>query len=106
MGAFWTIAALVFFPFHVQAIKASAAQHRRYGSSTSCTGNYTVLNADVMDQCTPYLIPAPASIYVNQTNDTHYASYHFQVPQDCTGDGQLLSYFAVGVCERFSDYSQ
>merc|ERR1719199_1481440 len=51
-----------------------------------------------MDECTPYLIPAPASVLINQTNDTHYASYHFQGKTDCTGEGRLLSYSEVGNC--------
>jgi hypothetical protein len=100
------LAALIVFPFHGEALKASAAEQRRYEGSTDCTGNYTVLNADVMNKCTPYLIPAPASILVNQTNDTHYASYHFQGPQDCSGKGKLLDFFAVGECTSFGDYSQ
>lgn len=93
-------------PSQVTAVKASASEQRRYEGTTNCTGKYTVLNSDVMDQCTPYLVPAPASVFVNQTNDTHYASYHFQGSQDCTGDGRLLSYLEVGSCLSFGSYSQ
>jgi len=91
---------------HAAGLKASAAQLRRYESSTDCTGNFTVLSADVMNECTPYLIPAPASIFVNQTNDTAYASYHYQGPQDCSGEGKRLAYFIVGECASYQDYSQ
>merc|ERR1719382_1141171 len=100
------IVALIALPLQVAAIKASAAQQRRYEGSTDCTGNYTVLNADVMDQCTPHIILASASIFVNQTNDTHYASYHFQGVQDCTGQGTLVSFGEVGSCVSFGSYSQ
>merc|ERR1711862_1088180 len=102
------LATMIVVPFqvHVEALKAPAAQHRRYDGVTDCTGNYTVLNTDVMDQCTPYIIPAPASIYVNQTNDTHYASYHYQGVQDCTGQGTLLSFWQVDSCVSFGTYSQ
>jgi len=86
--------------------KASAAEHRRYEGSTNCTGEYTILNTDTMDECTPYLIPAPASLYINQTNDTAYASYHFQGPTDCSGMGTFVSYWVVGTCTSFGDYSQ
>lgn len=90
---------------YTMALKASAAQLMRY-SSTDCTGNSTVLNTDVMNECTPYLIPAPASIFVNQTNDTAYAYYHFQGQVDCSGEGKKLTDLVVGVCESYGDYSQ
>jgi hypothetical protein len=88
-------------------VKPSAAELRRYEGSTTCTGNFTVLSVDNMDECTPYLIPAPASIYVNQTNETAYASYHFQGPTDCSGNaGTKVADWLVGECVSFDGYSQ
>jgi len=87
------------------ALKASAAKLLRY-STADCTGSSTILSTDLINECTPFLIPAPASIYVNQTNDSVYTSYHFQGPQDCSGSGTKLGDFLVGTCESFDTYSQ
>jgi len=60
-----------------------------------------------MDECTSYTVPAPASIWVVQKNDTAYSSYHFQGPKDCSGpDGTFLSDWIVGECFDYGDYSQ
>merc|ERR1719183_3201374 len=82
-----------------EAKKYSAAQLRQYDKS-DCTGNFTVVNGDKLDECTPYLIPRPASILVNQTDDTHYSSYHFDATTDCTGVHRLLETLAIGECEK------
>jgi len=88
---------------HLMAAKHSAAQLREY-DSTDCTGDYSVINTDLMDECTPYLIPAPASILVVQVNDTNYAAYHYQGVQDCSGpDGKLVNSLVVEHCEDMGD---
>jgi len=91
------LAAVGVLSLPLEAAKHSAAQQRRY-KVLDCKGTFEILNADVMDECTPYVIPAPAAIMVNQTNETHYASYHFQGATDCSGKGSLLSYWEVGKC--------
>eukprot|EP00441_Pelagodinium_beii_P046137 CAMPEP_0197619516 /NCGR_PEP_ID=MMETSP1338-20131121/527_1 /TAXON_ID=43686 ORGANISM="Pelagodinium beii, Strain RCC1491" /NCGR_SAMPLE_ID=MMETSP1338 /ASSEMBLY_ACC=CAM_ASM_000754 /LENGTH=198 /DNA_ID=CAMNT_0043188493 /DNA_START=64 /DNA_END=660 /DNA_ORIENTATION=+ len=87
----------------LMATKYSAAELREYGSA-DCTGDFKVLNQDLMDECTPYLIPAPASLKVEQLNDTAYATYHYQGIQDCSGpDGKFQRAWFVEQCEDQGD---
>jgi len=88
------------------APKPSAAELRRYEGSTHCTGEYTVLSTDQLDQCTPYFIPAPASIKVVQKDDTTISSYHYQGTMDCSGPSQHMGDFVVNSCTNEGDYSQ
>jgi len=86
---------------------AKAAELRRWDNSNNCTGEYSTLSTDNMNECTQYLIPAPASICVEQKNDTAYSSYHCQGVTDCSKEKRtFLADWAVGVCEVFGDYSQ
>eukprot|EP01050_Picozoa_sp_SAG11_P023873 SAG11_NODE_4928_length_1719_cov_1.579012_2_plen_240_part_00 len=87
---------------------ATAAELRRWEGSTSCTGSYTVLSTDVMNQCTPYHVPALASILVLQKNRTAYSSYHYQGEVDCSGAQRtFLEDLAVGTCSGdLGGYSQ
>eukprot|EP00929_Paragymnodinium_shiwhaense_P104062 TRINITY_DN6803_c0_g1_i4.p1 TRINITY_DN6803_c0_g1~~TRINITY_DN6803_c0_g1_i4.p1 ORF type:complete len:202 (+),score=30.22 TRINITY_DN6803_c0_g1_i4:82-687(+) len=94
---------------HSSEDQPTASELRRYEGSTNCTGNYSVLSTDVMDECAPKLIPAPASIKVEYVNETAYASYHYQGVQDCSGKTrEFLAYWLVGTCESFENdaYSQ
>eukprot|EP00929_Paragymnodinium_shiwhaense_P110086 TRINITY_DN76794_c0_g1_i1.p1 TRINITY_DN76794_c0_g1~~TRINITY_DN76794_c0_g1_i1.p1 ORF type:complete len:202 (+),score=43.93 TRINITY_DN76794_c0_g1_i1:90-695(+) len=87
-----------------EEVKPSAAELRRYEGSTDCTGNYTVLNTDVLDSCSPKIAPAPASIKVEYVNETTYASYHYQGVQDCSGSTRKhLADYSVGSCETYKD---
>lgn len=86
--------------------KPWAAELRRWEGSADCKGKFEVLNQDQMEQCTPKAIPAPASFWVEQVNDTAYASYHHPGVIDCSGNGTLLEFLAVGQCTSFGDYSQ
>jgi hypothetical protein len=52
----------------------------------------------VMDQCTVFHIPLPASTYVMQTGATTYESYHYQGATDCSGPRKAEGSFAVGTC--------
>jgi len=88
------------------AAKPSAAELRRWEGSTNCSGNSTVLSTDKLDECTPYLIPAPASIRVQYVNETAYASYHFQGVTDCSGTGEYLQTLIVNSCTKHDGYSQ
>ena len=86
---------------------AKAASLRRWAGSTSCEGQYSVLSIDVLDQCTPYHIPAPASILVVRKNGSAYESYHYQGATDCTGPRTFLEALAVGTCSGdLGGYSQ
>jgi uncharacterized protein YheU (UPF0270 family) len=92
---------------HCKSTTVKASEHRRWEGSSDCTGDYTILNTDNMDECTQYLIPAPASIWVEQKNDTAYSSYHCQGVTDCASEKRVfLSDWIVGTCENFGDYSQ
>eukprot|EP00927_Polykrikos_kofoidii_P003015 TRINITY_DN111_c1_g1_i1.p1 TRINITY_DN111_c1_g1~~TRINITY_DN111_c1_g1_i1.p1 ORF type:complete len:223 (+),score=32.15 TRINITY_DN111_c1_g1_i1:91-669(+) len=97
--------ALLVSPLACDALKATAAEFRRF-EGADCKGDFSVLSTDKMDECTPYLIPAPASIFVNQTNDSIYTSFHFQGETDCSGVGTKLGDWTVGECQNFGDYSQ
>ena len=78
---------------------AVGAEFRQYNSSPNCTGAYSIGSTDVMNMCTPFSIPAPASIFVEQTNGTSYASYHYQGVKDCSGSNKaFLASFLVGQC--------
>ena len=76
---------------------AQASELREY-SSPNCTGAYTIGSIDVMDQCTVFHIPLPASTYVAQTGATTYESYHYQGATDCSGPRTAEGSFAVGTC--------
>lgn len=87
--------------------RPTAAELRRWEGSGDCTGNYTVLNTDKLHECTPYLIPAPASILVEYLNETAYASYHYQGVTDCSGaKPRRLGEFVVNSCEDLDGFSQ
>eukprot|EP00660_Eupelagonema_oceanica_P012683 gene12683-12270_t len=100
--------------FPASALGHKAAELRRWESDRTCDGSkYSVLSTDQMDTCFPKSIPAPASIWVEQTNATVYTSYHFRaLPQgvkDCKGvDMTRVGDFVVGVCTAgdFGNYSQ
>jgi hypothetical protein len=84
-----------------------AAELRRWDGSSNCTGEYSTLSVDNMNECTQYFIPAPASVWVEQKNDTAYSSYHCQGVTDCSEEKRkFLADWAVGACENFGDYSQ
>jgi len=83
-----------------------AAELRRWDGSSNCTGKYAILNSDNMNECTSYLIPAPASIWVEKQNATVYSSYHYQGVTDCSGNHTHLGDFVVGTCENLGGYSQ
>ena len=86
---------------------AQAAELRRWGNSLNCEGEYTVLSTDVLNECTPYRIPAPASILTVQLNETAYGSYHYQGHQDCSGQRTFLMALPVGTCSGdLGGYSQ
>jgi len=86
--------------------KPTAAELRRWEGSTDCTGDYTVLNTEKLDECTPYLLPAPASIWTEYLNETAYASFHYQGVADCSGNGRKLDDWIVGSCTDLGGYSQ
>merc|ERR1712028_272320 len=87
--------------------KPVSAEWRRWETNSKCEGEYTVTDNDPMDTCFPKLIPAPASYWVEQTNETFYSNYHYDGVKDCTGDTRKhLMDFSVGVCDDFGDYSQ
>jgi hypothetical protein len=78
---------------------AMAAEFRRWDSSTNCSGAYSIGSTDVMNFCTPFSIPAPASIFVEQTNGTYYSSYHYDGVKDCSGSKRtFLMSLLVGEC--------
>lgn len=85
-----------------------AAELRRWDGSTNCTGKYTVLNRDNMNECTPKYIPEPASYWIVQKNESAYSSYHCEGVIDCSGKDkcELFGYFIVGTCEDLGGYSQ
>eukprot|EP01044_Picomonas_judraskeda_P006364 COSAG03_NODE_631_length_6620_cov_2.507898_4_plen_243_part_00 len=86
---------------------AQAAELRRWNSSPNCEGDYAVLSTDVLNECTPYSIPAAASVLVVQLNSTAYGSYHYQGRKDCTGQRAFLTAFSVGSCSGdLGGYSQ
>jgi hypothetical protein len=92
---------------HCQTTPVKAAELRRWDNSDNCTGNYTVLNHDNMNECSQKMIPAPASIWVEQKNATAYSSFHCQGVLDCSKDKRvLLADFIVGTCEDLGGYSQ
>merc|ERR1719183_643828 len=99
------LAAVGVVAISTEAKTYSAAELRRYGEK-DCKGKYTVVGGDKMDECTPYLIPEPASILVNQTDETHYSSYHFNHNTDCTGGGRRLVTMTIGDCENYDTFSQ
>ena len=83
-----------------------ASEFREY-TSPNCTGKYTIGSIDVMDQCSTYHVPAPASIFVAQTNATTYESYHYPAATDCSGPRTAEGSFTVGVCSGdLGGYSQ
>jgi hypothetical protein len=89
--------------------KPVSADMRRWEGSTECKGQYTVIDNDLMDTCQPKLIPALASLKIEQTNDTMYSNYHYQGVTDCSGETRThVMDFVVGVCEGFKEgnYSQ
>jgi len=87
--------------------RPSAAELRRYVGSADCTGQYTVLSSDLMGTCTPFLIPAPASVRVEYVNETTYSSYHYQGVQDCSGASRRhLMDLVVNSCTNEGGYSQ
>ena len=87
--------------------KPVAAEFWRWEGTGDCTGDHSILSRDNMDECTPYIIPAPASLWVEQKNDTAYSSYHFQGPTDCSGmERTFLSDWIVGECFDYGSYSQ
>eukprot|EP01052_Picozoa_sp_SAG31_P049229 SAG31_NODE_10675_length_1111_cov_1.465415_1_plen_202_part_00 len=89
-------------------LNATAAELRRWDADTACHGSYKVLSTDVMDQCTPFHIPAPASILVVQKNGTAYSSFHYQGVTDCMGVRRtFLQDLTVGACSGdLGGYSQ
>jgi hypothetical protein len=90
-----------------KAAPVKAAELRRWEGSDNCTGNYSVLNHDNMNECTPKYFPAPASYWVEQKNETAYSSFHCQGVLDCSKDKrELFGDFIVGTCEDFGGYSQ
>merc|ERR1712176_583529 len=92
---------------HCKTAPKLAAELRRWDGSSNCTGTYAKLSTDNMDECTPFLIPAPASIWVAQKNDTAYSSFHCQGVTDCNVEKRkFLSDFVVGTCEDLGGYSQ
>jgi hypothetical protein len=94
---------------HCKQAVTGAAELRRWEGSGNCTGNYSALSTDNMDECTQYLIPAPASIWVTKKNSTAYSSFHCQGVLDCScsKDNQShLGDWIVGTCEDFGGYSQ
>jgi hypothetical protein len=109
-GACETFAKLVWEHEELKLCKPTvvkAAEFRRWEGSSNCTGKYTVLSIDNMNECTPYLIPAPASIWIEQKNDTAYSSYHCQGVTDCSKPlRKLLGDFIIGTCEDYGDFSQ
>lgn len=77
----------------------NASEFRLYSASLDCTGNYTIMSTDVMEFCTPFRIPAPASDFVEQINATAYATYHHQGTTNCQGGTvQREAIFLVGTC--------
>lgn len=92
---------------HCKPAVNKAAELRRWENSSNCTGKFSVLSTDNMNECTQFYIPAPASIWVAQKNDTAYSSYHCQGVTDCSKDKRVfLADFVVGTCEDFGAYSQ
>jgi len=98
--------ALVLACEHRAVAEPSGAEFRRWEGSSNCTGPFTVLSTDKLNECIPYLIPAPASLRVEYVDETHYASYHYQGATDCSGNRTHLGDFVVGTCEDFGSYSQ
>jgi len=88
------------------AAKPTAAQLVRWEGSTNCSGNGTVLSTEKMDECTTYIIPAPASVRVAYLNETAYASYHYQGVTDCSGEGKLVTTITVNSCTSDDGDSQ
>mmetsp|Transcript_48976 Transcript_48976/g.141936 ORF Transcript_48976/g.141936 Transcript_48976/m.141936 type:complete len:194 (+) Transcript_48976:98-679(+) len=87
--------------------KPAAAELRRWDNSEDCSGKYTVLSTDEMDKCTPFFIPAPASIKNVWVNDTMYSSYHYKGVQDCSGSQmEHLQDWIVNTCANLGGYSQ
>lgn len=86
---------------------AQAAELRRWEKSLNCEGEYVVLSTDVLNECTPYSIPAPASILTVQLNETAYGSYHYTGHKDCTGQRTFMAALPVGSCSGdLGGYSQ
>lgn len=105
-GFSFVVVPATFFALRAEA-KPSAAELRRWDGSSNCSGDYTVLNTDKMDECNPFLIPAPASLKIQQVNDTAYASYHYKGVTDCSGDqGKHIADWVVGTCEDLGGFSQ
>merc|ERR1711865_933565 len=101
------VLAAVFMGSAHAAAQPDAAEFRRWEGTGECIGEYSVLSRDNMDECTPYHLPAPASIWIEQKNDTAYSSYHFQGPTDCSGaERTFLSDWIVDECFDYGDYSQ
>ena len=57
-----------------------------------------VADRAVMNQCTTFHIPSPASIFVAQTGASTYGSFHYQGATNCSGPRQAEGSFAVGSC--------
>jgi len=92
---------------HCKSTPVKAAELRRWENSDNCSGKYIVLNHDHVKECTQFLIPAPASIWVEQKNDTAYSSFHCQGVLDCSkAKRKLLGDFIVGTCDNLGGYSQ
>ena len=87
---------------------SNASEFRRFSASLNCSGSYTILSTDVMDFCTPFSIPAPASDYITQVNETAYTMYHHQGVQDCSGGTvEREGTYVVGTCSGdLGGYSQ
>jgi hypothetical protein len=99
----WMLALL---PALGAAAAPTSAELRRWEGSGDFTGDYEVLSTDKLDECTPFLIPAPASVRVEYSNETTYASYHYQGVPDCSGARKKLGDWIVGSCEDLGGYSQ
>ena len=83
-----------------------ASEFRRWNNNTVCDGDdYDILSTDVMGECAPFIIPAPASIHVEYNNQTSYCSYHYQGNKECKGyTRKLVGCFVVGTCVKYTEF--